>query len=86
MLRETDGLVTIDAADYITPRTSEAVRTWFGERPVYFAGPLVSPVRASPDAFAKPEAASIKRFLDDRMASHGAKSVMLVSYYPLLIP
>ncbi|KAI0663652.1 UDP-Glycosyltransferase/glycogen phosphorylase [Cubamyces menziesii] len=86
VLRETDGLVTIDAADYITPRTSEAVRTWFGERPVYFAGPLVSPVRASPDAFAKPEAASIKRFLDDRMASHGAKSVMLISFGSMFWP
>ncbi|KAH9892441.1 UDP-Glycosyltransferase/glycogen phosphorylase [Cubamyces lactineus] len=86
VLRETDGLVTIDAADYITPQTLEAVHAWFGPKPVYFAGPFVSPVKTSPDAFARPEAASIKRFLDDRMESHGANSVMLVSFGSMFWP
>ena len=76
-MRKTDGVITFDAAEY-SPETTEAVKAWFAEtsRKAYYAGPLI-PCAAeivSNDA----RAHQFKLFLDDKVKSHGEKSVIYV--------
>ncbi|OSD06681.1 glycosyltransferase family 1 protein [Trametes coccinea BRFM310] len=86
-LREADGMITIDAAEYHPP-TAAVVRAWFAPRPAYYAGPLVPrSARALEGDGAPAEAeAELTRFLDARLESHGVKSVMLISYGSMFWP
>ncbi|KAJ8455277.1 hypothetical protein ONZ51_g12539 [Trametes cubensis] len=76
VLKETDGLITIDAADY-HPGTTAAARAWFAPRAVHYAGPLV-PI-SSGTTSADKDAADVMQFLDAHLRSHGPKSAILVS-------
>ncbi|KAI9064122.1 glycosyltransferase family 1 protein [Trametes sanguinea] len=81
--RESDGLITIDAADY-HPRTTAAIRSWFAPRPAYYAGPLVSRV---PRVLSTDQGAiDAMHFMDERLQSHGAKSVILISFGSMFWP
>ncbi|CDO73252.1 hypothetical protein BN946_scf185008.g14 [Trametes cinnabarina] len=83
VLRDTDGMITIDAADY-HPQTTAAIRSWFAPRPVYYAGPLVP--REPPILPTDEDAADAMRFMDARLQSHGPKSVILISFGSMFWP
>ena len=76
-MRKTDGIITFDAAEY-SPETTEAVKAWFAEtsRKAYYAGPLIpcGAETVSNDT----RAHQFKLFLDDKVMSHGEKSVIYV--------
>ncbi|KAI9067512.1 glycosyltransferase family 1 protein [Trametes sanguinea] len=82
-LRDADGMITIDAADY-QPSMVAVIREWFAPRPAYYAGPLVSP---APRVSATDQGAmDVTRFMDARLRSHGEKSVILISYGSMFWP
>ena len=76
-LQKCDGVLTFDAADYC-PLGTETMRAWFAEtgRKVHYAGPLI-PSRPE-DTAADPRSARILQFLDEKLATNGAKSVIYV--------
>ncbi|KAL7280801.1 hypothetical protein ACG7TL_005745 [Trametes sanguinea] len=81
--RDADGMITIDAADY-HPRTTAAIRQWFAPRPAYYAGPLVP---RAPRVLPEDKGAEdVMRFMDARLQSHGAKSVILISFGSMFWP
>ncbi|KAI9067516.1 glycosyltransferase family 1 protein [Trametes sanguinea] len=85
-LREADGMITIDAAEYHPPTTA-VVRAWFAPRPAYFAGPLVPRTAGTEGVLdADQSAVEVTRFLDARLQSHGERSVMLISYGSMFWP
>ncbi|CDO75271.1 Glycosyltransferase Family 1 protein [Trametes cinnabarina] len=82
-LREADGMITIDAADY-HPSTTAVIRRWFAPKPAYFAGPLVP---RSPGVLSLDQAAAeVIKFMDGCLQSHGAKSVILISFGSMFWP
>ncbi|KAI0706807.1 UDP-Glycosyltransferase/glycogen phosphorylase [Cerioporus squamosus] len=89
VVREADGMVTFDAADYC-PEATKAVRAWFAERKrkVYYAGPLIPQGRDAEANELKQsqQAETIVRFLEEKVASHGERSVIYVSFGSLLWP
>ncbi|KAI9064794.1 glycosyltransferase family 1 protein [Trametes sanguinea] len=87
MLQQTDGFITIDAADY-HPEATAAFRKWFGEtgRKMYCAGPLISSGRDAPGFQAQGDAKDITKFLDAQLSSRGARSVVYVSFGSMLWP
>ncbi|KAI0323428.1 UDP-Glycosyltransferase/glycogen phosphorylase [Cubamyces sp. BRFM 1775] len=83
VLKATDGLITIDAADY-HPATTMAARAWFAPRAVHYAGPLV-PI-SSDTTSADKDAAAVMQFLDAHLESHGPKSAILISFGSMFWP
>ncbi len=75
-------MVTFDAADY-SPEAAKAVRAWFAERKgrIYYAGPLIPHGKDAEANELKQSQQSEKivRFLDEKLASHGERSVIYVS-------
>ena len=78
MLTSMDGIITFDAADY-TPDTTKQLRAFFKEtgRTIYYAGPLMP--QGKEDASKDPRSERILKFLDEKLASHGERSVIYVS-------
>ncbi|RDX55144.1 UDP-Glycosyltransferase/glycogen phosphorylase [Lentinus brumalis] len=89
VVREADGMVTFDAADY-SPEAAKAVRAWFAERKrrIYYAGPLIPHGRDAEANELKQSQQSDKivRFLEERLASHGENSVIYISFGSLFWP
>ncbi|KAH9890054.1 UDP-Glycosyltransferase/glycogen phosphorylase [Cubamyces lactineus] len=83
VLKATDGLITIDAADY-QPATTAAARAWFAPRAVHYAGPLV-PI-SSDTTSADKDTVAIMQFLDAHLESHGPKSAILISFGSMFWP
>lgn len=81
VVREADGLVTFDAADYC-PEAAKAVRAWFAERKrkVCYAGPLIPHGKDAEANELKQsqQSENIVRFLEEKLASHGERSVIYV--------
>ncbi|RPD59822.1 UDP-Glycosyltransferase/glycogen phosphorylase [Lentinus tigrinus ALCF2SS1-6] len=84
-LQKCDGVLTFDAADY-APKATETMRAWFAEtgRKVHYAGPLI-PTRPE-DTSDDPRAVSILKFLDDKLATNGAKSVIYIAFGSMFWP
>ena len=78
MLTSMDGIITFDAADY-TPDTTKQLRAFFKEtgRTINYAGPLMP--QGKEDASKDPRSERILKFLDEKLASHGERSVIYVS-------
>ena len=76
-MNRTDGFITMDAADYC-PTSTQAMRSWFAEsgRKCYYAGPLIP--RQKEDILSDPRSHQTQSFLDEKLASHGEKSVIYV--------
>ncbi|RPD68622.1 UDP-Glycosyltransferase/glycogen phosphorylase [Lentinus tigrinus ALCF2SS1-7] len=89
VVREADGLVTFDAADYC-PEAARAVRAWFAERKrkVCYAGPLIPHGKNAEANELKQSQQSDKivKFLKEKLVSHGEKSVIYVSFGSLFWP
>ncbi|KAF8479891.1 UDP-Glycosyltransferase/glycogen phosphorylase [Gautieria morchelliformis] len=87
---ECDGFVSVSSATY-EAKSLEAMRTWLGEtnRPVYAIGPLVPPgfgdtglsdVAKQMEGLSSKNGAEFRNFLDNMLESHGARSVIYVSF------
>ena len=78
MLTSMDGIITFDAAEY-TPDTTKQLRAFFKEtgRAIYYAGPLMP--QGKEDASKDPRSEKILKFLDEKLASHGERSIIYVS-------
>lgn len=77
-MEKATGLLTFDAADY-APKAVSAVRSLFAKtrRKAYYTGPLIP--RTEEDTSKDPRSVKIQKFLDDKLVSHGEKSVVYVS-------
>ncbi|TBU34157.1 UDP-Glycosyltransferase/glycogen phosphorylase [Dichomitus squalens] len=84
-MKRTDGFITFDAAEYC-PTATESLRFWFAEtgRKCYYAGPLVPQQKEEP--LGDPRSYQIKTFLDQKLASHGEKSVIYISFGSMFWP
>ena len=82
-MNRTDGFITMDAADYC-PTSTQAMRSWFAEngRKCYYAGPLIP--QQKEDILSDPRSHQTKSFLDEKLTSHGEKSVIYVCRGPII--
>ncbi|KAI0820401.1 UDP-Glycosyltransferase/glycogen phosphorylase [Trametes gibbosa] len=87
VLRDTDGLLTIDAAEY-HPDATRNMRAHFGARPVVYAGPLLTDSAAATERGLRVPArsADVSAFLDRQLEARGARSVLLVSFGTMFWP
>ena len=78
MLATANGIITFDAADY-APDATKQYRALFEEtgRKIYYAGPLIP--QGVEDTSKDPRSEKISQFLDEKLASHGERSVIYVS-------
>ena len=78
MLATANGIITFDAADY-APDATKQYRALFEEtgRKIYYAGPLIP--QGAEDTSKDPRSEKISQFLDEKLASHGERSVIYVS-------
>ncbi|KAH9848125.1 UDP-Glycosyltransferase/glycogen phosphorylase [Lenzites betulinus] len=89
VLLQTDGVLTLDAADYY-PEVASEFREWFAEtsRKVYYAGPLVpsSGILIPAAAERDPAVCGAARFLDEQLAAKGERCVIYISFGTLFWP
>ncbi|OSD00573.1 glycosyltransferase family 1 protein [Trametes coccinea BRFM310] len=91
MFQQTDGVLTIDAADY-HPEATQAMREWLAEtgRKMYYAGPLVpdSVTIASPNQQEAEGSHQLEvlDFLNEQLRKSGERSVIYVSFGSLFWP
>ncbi|OJT07325.1 Anthocyanidin 3-O-glucosyltransferase 5 [Trametes pubescens] len=86
----TDGIVTIDAAEY-QPEATNAIRAFYAERgsgSVFYAGPLLpSGAKAvSAEKTLSQNGTGIMDFLDEKLKSVGERSVLYLSFGSLFWP
>lgn len=79
----TDGIVTIDAAEY-QPEATNAIRAFYAERgsgEVFYAGPLLpsGSQAVSNEKVLAQNGTGIMNFLDEKLKSVGERSVLYVS-------
>ncbi|KAI0820402.1 UDP-Glycosyltransferase/glycogen phosphorylase [Trametes gibbosa] len=89
VLRDTDGVVTIDAAEY-HPSATCAMRAHFAPpgqpaRPVVYAGPLV-PGSAHMSLRPPKVSVDVSAFLNRHLEVHGERSVLLISFGSMFWP
>ncbi len=77
MIHNAHGIITFDAADY-APEVTEQIRSYFAEtgRKIYYAGPLIP--EGEEDTSKDPRSEKVSKFLEDKLVSHGEKSVIYV--------
>ncbi|KAI8969618.1 UDP-Glycosyltransferase/glycogen phosphorylase [Trametes punicea] len=88
MFHQIDGVLTMDAAEY-HPEVTSALREWFGERgqKIYYAGPLLARTDASNGVRPGEDGQrDVLRFLDEQLKTHGARSVVYVSFGSMFWP
>ncbi|KAI0780038.1 UDP-Glycosyltransferase/glycogen phosphorylase [Fomes fomentarius] len=85
IVQKANGLLTFDAADY-APKAVSALRSLFAKtgRKAYYTGPLIP--RTEEDTSKDPRSVKIQKFLDDKLVSHGEKSVVYISFGSLFWP
>ncbi|KAI0671993.1 UDP-Glycosyltransferase/glycogen phosphorylase [Trametes maxima] len=85
ILRDTDGVITMDAADY-HPEAVASLKNWFGKtsREIVYAGPLVPQGRQ--DSTLDNNANDAIAFLDTQLQSRGKRSVILISFGSMFWP
>lgn len=79
----TDGIVTIDAAEY-QPEATKAIRAFYAERgagEVFYAGPLLpsGSQAVSNEKVLAQNGNGVMDFLDEKLKSAGERSVLYVS-------
>ncbi|KAI0349915.1 UDP-Glycosyltransferase/glycogen phosphorylase [Trametes cingulata] len=79
VFRDTDGVITFDAAEY-HPEATASLRASFAKtsRKVVYAGPLVPQAGET--------GSDVKAFLDAQLASRGERSVILISFGSMFWP
>ena len=89
MLQQTNGIITLDAADY-HPEATESFRQILGKnsRNLYCAGPLISAGHDAPGYTPKGDAKDVIKFLDKQLAERGERSVLYVrkAHLPAVCP
>ncbi|KAL7280345.1 hypothetical protein ACG7TL_005262 [Trametes sanguinea] len=87
MLQQTDGVITLDAADY-HPEATASFREILGRnsRNLYCAGPLISSGHDAPGYTAKGDAKDVIKFLDRQLAERGERSVLYISFGSMFWP
>ncbi|TFK85644.1 glycosyltransferase family 1 protein [Polyporus arcularius HHB13444] len=85
MIQNAHGIITFDAADY-APEVSKQIRSYFAEtgRKIVYAGPLIP--EGEEDTSKDPRSEKVSKFLEDKLASHGEKSVIYISFGSLFWP
>ncbi|KAI0671992.1 hypothetical protein C8Q78DRAFT_1077581 [Trametes maxima] len=85
ILRDTDGIVTFDAADY-HPEATAWTRTWLARtnRKIVYAGPLVARARTALPVVG--DTSELSAFLNAQLASRGKRSVVLISFGSMFWP
>ncbi|KAI0649586.1 UDP-Glycosyltransferase/glycogen phosphorylase [Trametes meyenii] len=85
ILRDTDGIITFDAADY-HPEATAWTRAWLAQtnRKIVFAGPLVACARMELPVAGN--TSDLLAFLDAQLASRGERSVVLISFGSMFWP
>ncbi|KAI0690405.1 UDP-Glycosyltransferase/glycogen phosphorylase [Cerioporus squamosus] len=85
MLQKADGIITFDAADY-APEATKQIRSYFEEtgRKIYYAGPLIP--EGEEDTSKDPRSEKISQFLDEKLASHGERSVIYIAFGSVFWP
>ncbi|EIW63502.1 UDP-Glycosyltransferase/glycogen phosphorylase [Trametes versicolor FP-101664 SS1] len=86
----TDGIVTIDAAEY-QPEATNAIRAFYAERgsgEVFYAGPLLpsGSQAVSNEKVLAQNGTGIMNFLDEKLKSVGERSVLYLSFGSLFWP
>ncbi|KAI0821606.1 UDP-Glycosyltransferase/glycogen phosphorylase [Trametes gibbosa] len=89
LVKEVDGLVTFDAAEY-QPKSTAAVQQWFerSSRRAFFTGPLVpeGDLAVANEASLSQNSDEISDFLNEKIKSHGEKSVLYIAFGSLFWP
>ncbi|RPD61324.1 UDP-Glycosyltransferase/glycogen phosphorylase [Lentinus tigrinus ALCF2SS1-6] len=85
MFASADGIITFDAADY-APEITKQLRSYFEEtgRKIYYAGPLIP--EGEEDTSKDPRSEKISKFLEEKLVSHGERSVIYISFGSVFWP
>ncbi|KAI0760930.1 UDP-Glycosyltransferase/glycogen phosphorylase [Trametes elegans] len=88
VLRETDGIITFDAADY-HPESTAAMRAWlaYTARKIVFAGPLIpGSLSDTVEPAAESTGSAVAAFLETQLKERGERSVIMIAFGSMFWP